>query len=58
MRAYNSPFGWPYFGWLDEQLLLVLAGWKWLETAGSAGFWRQSPLHIQIQIFVPMQHIT
>ena len=26
MRAYNSPFGWPYFGWLDEQLLLVLAG--------------------------------
>jgi len=35
--------------------------WFWLvrlEMAGSAGFWRQSPLDIQIQIFVPMQHIT
>jgi hypothetical protein len=47
------------FGWfgckrLEAAGLLMLAG----RTDQRQFFWRQSPLHIQIQFFVPMQHIT
>ena len=48
MRAYNSPFGWPYFGWLDEQDGWMNSHcWFWLvrlEMAGNGWFgWFLAP---------------
>jgi len=46
--------GWFWLVRLEMAGLLMLAG----RTEQQQFFWRQSPLHIQIQFFVPMQHIT